>query len=143
MTELEQRLAKQIELARASTHATQLQEQLGTAPVGIQEEVRGPADNGQAAANTPQSVRPAPARGSTSVALERRRKRHRSPSDDTSSEENSSKRRRHRGIKPKKPAVYTAKNLREYNEWLLDVENVFTIMRYEYRHDPDKVAYAQ
>lgn len=46
-------------------------------------------------------------------------------------------------MKPKEPSVYAAKNLREHNEWLLDVENVFTIMRHEYRHDAAKVAYAQ
>jgi hypothetical protein len=46
-------------------------------------------------------------------------------------------------MKPKEPSVYAAKNLREHNEWLLDVENVFTIMHYEYRHDAAKVAYAQ
>jgi hypothetical protein len=46
-------------------------------------------------------------------------------------------------MKPKEPSVYAVKNLREHNEWLLDVENVFTIMHYEYRHDADKVAYAQ
>jgi hypothetical protein len=54
-----------------------------------------------------------------------------------------SKRRRHYGMKPKEPSVYAAKNLREHNEWMLDVENVFTIMHHEYRHNADKVAYAQ
>jgi hypothetical protein len=71
-----------------------------------------------------------------------RRKRHRSPSEDTSSE-GISKRRRHYGIKPKEPSVYTAKNLRKYNEWLLSLKNVFNIIHYKYRRSADKVAYTQ
>lgn len=167
VTELEQRLSKQLELAKASARVAQLQEQLGSAPVQVQADTResiegvgekrarwphagaarqsaGPsAAAGQAAATTSEGGRQALTRDSTSVAPGGRRKRRRSPSEDTSSEEESSKRRRHRGMKPKEPAVYAAKNLREHNEWLLDVENVFTIMHYEYRHDADKVAYAQ
>ena len=54
-----------------------------------------------------------------------------------------SKHCRHHGMKPKEPGIYAAKNLREHNEWLLDVENVFTTMYHEYRHDADKVAHAQ
>jgi hypothetical protein len=46
-------------------------------------------------------------------------------------------------MKPKEPSVYAAKSVREHNEWLLDVENVFNIMRHEYRHDAARVAYAQ
>jgi hypothetical protein len=53
-----------------------------------------------------------------------------------------SKRYRYYGMKPKEPSVYAAKNLREHNEWILDVENVFTIMYHEYRHNADKIAYA-
>jgi len=167
VTELEQRLSKQIELAKASARVAQLQGQLGIAPPRVQEDTRelsegvgerraqrppvttarslaGPsADTGQSAANISEGGRQAPARGSASAAPEGRRKRRRSPSTNTSSEEDHSRRRRHRGMKPKEPSVYAAKNLREHNEWLLDVENVFTIMHYEYRHDADKVAYAQ
>jgi hypothetical protein len=167
VTELEQQLLKQIELAKASARVAQLQEQLGSAPVQVREDIResiegvgekrarrlpadaarpaaGPsADTGRAATDISEGGRQAPTRGSTSVAPGERRKRRRSPSDDISSEEESSRRRRHRGMKPKEPSVYVAKNLREHNEWLLDVENVFTIMHYEYRHDAAKVAYAQ
>jgi hypothetical protein len=167
ITELEQRLSKQTELAKASARVAQLQEELGSSPVQVREDTResiegvgarrarrpladaarpsaGPsADTGRAATNISEESRQAPTRGSTSVASEGRRKRRRSPSEDTLSEEDSSKRRRHRGMKPKEPSVYAAKNLREHNEWLLDVENIFTIMHYEYRHDAAKVAYAQ
>jgi hypothetical protein len=73
---------------------------------------------------------------------EKRRKRHRSPSEDISSE-GTSKRRRHYDIKPKKPSIYAAKNLREYNEWLLSLENVFNIIYYKYRRNADKVVYTQ
>jgi hypothetical protein len=72
----------------------------------------------------------------------KRRKRHRSPSEDISSE-NILERRHHYGIKPKKPNIYTAKNLRKYNEWLLSLENVFNIIYYKYRRSADKVAYTQ
>jgi hypothetical protein len=168
ITELERQLAQQIELARASTRVVQLQQQqLGAVPVDIRADTRlssedtgeqraqrplaggagrsavPPAGTGQAAANISGGVRQEPTRGSASVAPAGRRKRRRSPSVESSSEEDLTRRRRHRGMKPKEPAVYAAKNLREHNEWLLDVENVFTIMHYEYRHDADKVAYAQ
>ena len=73
---------------------------------------------------------------------EERRKRYRSPSEDISSE-GISKRRRHYGIKPKESDIYTAKNLQEYNEWLLSLENVFNIIYYKYRRSADKVAYTQ
>jgi hypothetical protein len=46
-------------------------------------------------------------------------------------------------VKPKLPAVYAAKSLREHNEWVLDVQGVFNIMPYEYRHNSDKVAFAE
>jgi len=168
ITELERQLAQQIELARASTRVVQLQQQqLGAVPVDIRADTRlssedtgeqrarrplaggagrsavPPVGIGQAAANISGGVRQEPTRGSASVAPVGRRKRRRSPSVESSSEEDLARRRRHRGMKPKEPAVYAAKNLREHNEWLLDVENVFTIMHYEYRHDADKVAYAQ
>jgi hypothetical protein len=85
--------------------------------------------------------------GSSKIAQAEHRKRHRNPSEDTSSEdtssEDTSKRRRYYGLKPKEPGIYTAKNRREHNEWLLDVENVFTIMHRKYRQNTDKVAYAQ
>jgi hypothetical protein len=72
----------------------------------------------------------------------KRRKRYRSPSEDISSED-ILKRRRHYDIKPKEPDIYTAKNLRKYNEWLLSLENVFNIIYYKYRRSTDKVAYTQ
>ena len=40
VTELEQRLSKQIELAKASARVAQLQEQLGSAPVQVREDTR-------------------------------------------------------------------------------------------------------
>jgi hypothetical protein len=36
-----------------------------------------------------------------------------------------------------------AKNLREYNEWLLSLENVFDIIYYKYRRSADKIAFTQ
>jgi hypothetical protein len=115
ITRLEQQLAQQVELAKTSARVAHLEEQLRSTSVPLR------------------------VRGDTRA---ERRKRRRSPSGDTSSE-GTSKRRRHYGMKPKEPDIYAAKNLREHNEWLLDVENGFVIMHHEYRHNADKVAYAQ
>jgi hypothetical protein len=170
VTRLEQQLLQQIELAKASARVAQLEEQLRSAsvPFRVREDTReaesmervGEPDKKARGrlAGAPRRVadlqadsdratsqptgEQASTRGSSSIAQEERRKRHRSPSSDTSSED-VSKRRRHYGMKPKEPSVYAAKNLREHNEWIRDVENVFTIMHHEYRHNADKVAYAQ
>jgi hypothetical protein len=163
--EMVQRLQRQMESARPGADEAQLQQQLGSAPVQVREDTvelpasaggreaqppagatrqaaDAPAGTGQAVANTSGGGRQAPTRDSAGVAPGGRRKRRRSPSSGTSSDEDS-RCRRHCGMKPEKPAVYAAKNLREHNEWLLDLKNVFTIMAYEYRHDDAKVAYAQ
>jgi hypothetical protein len=165
-----QQLSQQIEMANARAARAQLEEQLHSIPAHFRvredtreaesiervgepnREARGRlagaprrvADLQEDAnrATSQSSGEQSSTRGRSRIAQEGRRKRHRSPSKDTSSED-VSKRRRHYGMKPKEPSVYAAKNLREHNEWLLDVENVFTIMRHEYRHDAAKVAYAQ
>jgi hypothetical protein len=79
---------QQIKLAKASARVAQLEEQLRLTftPFRVRENTR-----------------------------EKRKKRHRSLSEDTLSE-GISKRRRHYDIKSKEPNIYTAKNLREYNE---------------------------
>jgi hypothetical protein len=170
VTRLKQQLLQQIEMANARAELAQLEEQLHSipAPFRVREDTRETesfervgepdkearrrltgvlrrvadlqADDNRATSQSP-GEQPS-IRGSSRGAQVEGRKRHRSPSEDTSSE-GTSRRRRHYGMKPKEPSVYAAKNLREHNEWLLDVENVFTIMRHEYRHDAAKVAYAQ
>jgi hypothetical protein len=172
VTRLEQQLLQQIELAKASARVAQLENQLYSTSIPFQvredtreaeliehvgkpnEEARGrlaaparrvtdlQADLDRLTPQSPgDSQQTSTGRGSR-IAQAGRRKRHRNLSEDTSSED-TSKRRRHYGMKPEEPSIYAAKNLREHNEWLLDVENVFTIMHHEYRHNADKVAYAQ
>jgi hypothetical protein len=163
----EQQLLQQIKLAEASVRVAQLQNKLhsiatplrvreGTQVAESIEPVGGPnklargrpvgvagrvADLQESldriTLQSPGDSQQASTRASSRIAPSERRKR------DSSSSEGTSKRRRHYGMKPKEPSVYAAKNLREHNEWLLDVENVFTIMHHEYRHNADKVAYAQ
>ena len=172
VTRLEQQLLQQIELAKASARVAQLKKQLYSTsiPFQVREDTReaeliervgkpNKEAQGRLAAParrvtdpqadldgvTPQSPGDSQQTStgrSSRIAQAGRRKRHRNLSEDTSSED-TSKRRRHYGMKPKEPSIYAAKNLREHNEWLLDVENVFTIMHHEYRHNADKVAYAQ
>jgi hypothetical protein len=167
VTQLEQQLLQQIELAQVRARVAQLEEKLRSisAPFQVREDTRvaesiepvgGPnkqargrpagatgriadlqADLDRVTLQSPGNSQQAPTRESSRIAQSEHRKRHRSSSEDTS------KRRRHYGMKPKEPSLYAAKNLREYNEWLLDVKNVFTIMHHEYRHNADKVAYAQ
>jgi hypothetical protein len=172
ITQLKQQLSQRIELAKVSARVAQLEEQLHSTsvPFQVREDTReaeliervskpnkeargrlaapaGPVTDLQADLDgvTPQSPgdsQQASTGGSSKIAQVEHRKRHRNPSEDTSSED-TSKRRHYYGLKPKEPGIYTAKNRREHNEWLQDVENVFAIMHRKYRHNTDKVAYAQ
>jgi predicted nucleic acid-binding Zn-ribbon protein len=172
ITQQKQQLLQQIELAKANARVAQLEEQLHSISVPFQvredtreaeliervskpnKEARGrlaaparrvtdlQADLDRVTPQSPGDSQQASTGGSSKIAQVEHRKRHRNPSEDTSSE-NISKRRRYYGLKPKEPGIYTAKNRREHNEWLQDVENVFAIMHREYRHNTDKVAYAQ
>lgn len=167
VSQLEQQLLQQIELAQASARVAQLEEKLRsiTAPFQVREDTRvtesiepvgGPtkqargraagatgriadlqADVDKVTLQSPGDRQQASTRESSRIAQSEHRKRHRSSSEGTS------KRRRHYGMKPKEPSVYAVKSLREHNEWVLDVENIFTIMHHKYRHNADKVAYAQ
>jgi hypothetical protein len=64
-------------------------------------------------------------------------KRCHSTSSDASSHS------RFKGMKPKEPGQYAATTIRQHQDWVRDCENVFDIMRREYRKDRKKVAYAQ
>jgi hypothetical protein len=64
-------------------------------------------------------------------------KRCHSTSSDASSHS------RFKGMKPKEPGEYVATTIRQHQDWVRDCENVFDIMRREYRKDRKKVAYAQ
>jgi hypothetical protein len=172
ITQQNQQLLQQIELAKANARVAQLEEQLHSISVPFQvredtreaeliervskpnKEARGrlaaparrvtdlQADLDRVTPQSPGDSQQASTGGSSKIAQVEHRKRHRNPSEDTSSED-TSKRRHYYGLKPKEPGIYTAKNRREHNKWLQDVENVFAIMHRKYRHNTDKVAYAQ
>jgi hypothetical protein len=164
---LKQQLLQRIELAKTSARIAQLEEQSRPTfiPFQVREDTREAeliervgkpnkeaqgrltgtasrvtdlqADLDRVTPQSPGDRQQASTRGSSKIAQAERRKRHYNPSEDTS------KRHRYYGVKPKEPGIYTAKNFREHNEWQLDVENVFAVMHREYRHNADKVTYAQ
>jgi hypothetical protein len=147
----EQQLLQQVEIAKTNARIAELQEKLRSisAPVEIREDTPATTPiEPLTKANLTTLQRPDEARKQgepqqlstvdSSVAAQwGGQKRYRSSSEDTT------KHSRFRGVKPKLPAVYAAKSLREHNEWVLDVQGVFNVMPYEYRHNTDKVAFAE
>jgi len=144
-TRQELRLQQQIELAQTAARVAKLEEQLREhmRSISIPKEVREdtPATGSiqplsRANLAIRESVRTS-TRDSPVAAQWGGQKRQRSSSEDTT------RHSRFRGVKPKLPAIYAAKSLREHNEWVLDVQSVFNVMLYEYRHNADKVAFAE
>jgi hypothetical protein len=64
-----------------------------------------------------------------------KRRRNRSSSSDSSD-------RRYHGMKPRDVGVYSAKTARTHLEWVRECENVFRIMRREYRSEGSRIRYA-
>ena len=143
-TRQELRLQQQVELAQTAARVAKLEEQLRghLRSISIPEVREDTPVTGsiepliRANLATRESERSS-TRDSPVAAQGGGQKRQRSSSEDTT------KHSRFRGVKPKLPVIYAAKSLREHNEWVLDVQSVFNVMPYEYRHSADKVAFAE
>ena len=65
-----------------------------------------------------------------------KRRRHRSNSSSSSADKH------YRGMRPKNVGAYVAKTSRTHLEWVRECENVFRIMKREYRSEGSKIRYA-
>ena len=65
-----------------------------------------------------------------------KRRRQRSASSSNSSTQ------RYHGMRPRNVGTYTAKTPRHHQEWVRECENVFDIMKREYRSEGSKIRYA-